>query len=95
MAMQAEIEAAWQVYCSVNPQVWGINHMKAALEAAERVRWQPIDTAPKDGTDFLGYTVDGDMWVMAWNYETEQFESERLFFGAALTHWQPLPSPPD
>ena len=40
---QAELEAAWHVYLSVDPRTWGFSHMKAALEAAERARWQ---TAP-------------------------------------------------
>jgi hypothetical protein len=34
MVTQAQIEAAWQHYLSVDPQTWGISDMKAALEAA-------------------------------------------------------------
>jgi hypothetical protein len=65
---------------------------KAALEAAERVRWQAIETAPKDGDLILcasspeevrmstGRWAEG-YWL--WGHEEEP------------THWQPLPSPPE
>jgi hypothetical protein len=56
--------------------------------------WQPIETAPKDGTPILAY--DGGIWV-AWWFVT----NERIKGWATLdhviddpTHWMPLPDPP-
>ena len=70
--------------------------VSVALEAAERARWQPIETAPKDATCVLLYDGDGtdptvcfwhaiQGWTVRWDHEP--FE--------APTHWQPLPSPPE
>lgn len=64
-------------------------------------KWQPIETAPKDGTAILGYfgQTAGDEppdmavirydkkyeWVIA-DLDTEQVDEP--------THWMPLPDPP-
>lgn len=61
-------------------------------------RWQPIETAPKDGTSILvtmagGY--DGPYYVLFWNGTF--FESVDSGTGPSmdyLTHWMPLPAPP-
>lgn len=64
--------------------------------------WQPIETAPKDGTKILGYD-DGDILVMV--FETDQDGaggwyielSERAYTDVpewTPTHWMPLPEPP-
>ena len=58
--------------------------------------WQPIKTAPKDGTQVLGY-FDGHVVVMLWFtysndytcWETVDAETE-----VDPTHWMPLPNPP-
>jgi hypothetical protein len=48
------------------------------------MKWQPIETAPKDGTDVLvyqpkydlfeGYTIDAKMAVVRWDHYYKKFE---------------------
>jgi hypothetical protein len=68
------------------------------------MEWQPIETAPKDGTELLGYqparaTIAAAIYVMRWEdrgisgpawYESESEGQERFF----PTHWMRLPPPP-
>lgn len=74
----------------------------AALEAAEAVKWQPIETAPKDGSKFLILTRIGEV-LDGWRQKNHQgFEridhSRECYSYFCLehepTHWQPLPQPP-
>lgn len=79
----------------------------ALLAEAERQRWQPIESAPKDGGQFLalgfdyGYENGARHYACAWWLE----ERGRFVEGASdspseagtllyLTHWMPLPPPP-
>ena len=69
--------------------------------------WQPIETAPKDGTRVLLYLaapwsrVELARWYQPWgNWQTDgdepdPFRDEYCGIGSQLpTHWQPLPPPP-
>lgn len=53
--------------------------------------WQPIETAPKDGTWFMGWC--GAHCLARYEVCTEQFEDE-IGWGYVFTHWMPLPAPP-
>ena len=63
-----------------------------------RMEWQPIETAPKDGTPILIW--DGEIqYVCAWVQRTpgdwRWFEFDGEFYHSYKpTHWMPLPEPP-
>jgi len=57
--------------------------------------WQPVETAPRDGTYFLAYDLEMDQyWVCFWDKREEWFSDGNFYDKINLTHWQPLPTPP-
>ena len=62
--------------------------------------WQPIETAPKDGTRILAYAPDSLLGpTQAVIYWWELGDEIALWCGAdetpfRATHWMPLPEPP-
>ena len=60
--------------------------------------WQPIATAPKDGTEILVYTMGECFYVVAyddvfsapWRIRNDEGVNE-----AVPTHWMPLPDAPN
>ena len=79
----------------------------AAAAAAwnQRSAWQPIETAPRDGTRLL--TWDGEDMQLAWverDFSDPEWDKrlnfwvytdeELTYYDYQPTHWQPLPSSP-
>lgn len=70
--------------------------------------WQPIETAPRDGTEFLAYDahakkMDVCEWIDSRSVHIQPVQSDGDYgpseddFGyhlSAITHWMPLPAPP-
>jgi len=70
---------------------WYLPLTRIALEAGLAAAWQPIETAPKDGTKFLG-TTGRSFFILAWDgWEFQDPEG----FGESSTHWMPLPEAPE
>ena len=57
--------------------------------------WQPIDTAPQNGDHILAW--DGEQHaVIAWSTrDQEWFLCDGQPAWEGVTHWRPLPAPPD
>ncbi len=82
-------------------QLCGDNLAQAVLAIVEPMipKWMPIEGAPKDGTEVLGYWshhgING-FDVIAWDEESSGWDTGR---GIALENifilWQPLPTPPE
>ena len=71
--------------------------------------WQPIETAPKDRTEFIGFDGVG---VFCYSWQAEPDDDDHTGWciacysfggvlydlhsvpGRAPTHWMPLPAPP-
>ena len=78
--------------------------IRAALATLDRLiaeqGWQPIETAPKDGTVFDVYTKYGRVTncvackqfgrIYSYNQESDNYDRKVNF----ATHWMPLPQPP-
>ena len=75
----------------------GYNH-----GAVRKCQWQPIETAPRDGTWFLGCNSNSSMaWspyeFCAWTKDysgREYYCEEDTSEETEATHWMPLPKPP-
>jgi len=65
---------------------------------AERIEWQPIEKAPKDGTSILGF-AGGMFAVVHWYGNGNYWDLDVCGSYAedgewTPTHWMPLPEPP-
>ncbi len=76
-----------------------VAQLAAALDARQ---WQPIETAPKDGTELIVYGSTGHYGTNNANCIFACFHRGQwrtLIKGHALkpapTHWMPLPTPPE
>lgn len=67
----------------------------AAYVPAALAGWQPIETAPKDGTRFLAAWPDGRREIALWSHNAWWSAGTGwLRHSKEPTDWQPLPEPP-
>lgn len=64
-------------------------------------QWQPIDTAPKDGTSFLGWNKSHGAHECCIPTHVAHYKKPEAVYGNhpnsawfRLTHWMPLPKAP-
>jgi len=67
-----------------------ITALRQRAERAEAaLQWQPIKTAPRDGTEVLTCNQDRHIYL-DWRDDTSNFPFNRKWYGNP-THWMPLP----
>lgn len=71
-----------------------LGEMAEALEPW-RQTWQPIETAPKDGTLVLVADDDGPEWSMPAQWCRSLWVNTARGIVPDPTHWMPIPSPPE
>jgi hypothetical protein len=63
----------------------------------EALTWQPIETAPKDGTWVIVLMRNGQVWKASWgrDRQNELHWCTHVLSPAdrVVTHWMPLPAP--
>lgn len=73
--------------------------LKAGLQP-----WQPIDTAPKDGTEIQSWSTELGWHRVYYNIEYQNFgydwydeinEDKDFVIFPFITHWMPIPEPPN
>ena len=67
--------------------------VKQLAEAQERLKWQPIETAPKDGEQIL-ISVRGNSFLAYWHTLIQAWDTA---YGSTMepAHWMPLPPAPE
>lgn len=58
------------------------------------MNWQPISTAPKDGTLILTCDAYHSMAVLYWRHQLKHWDNCFDLEDCEPTHWMPLPPPP-
>jgi len=93
-------EGSVEVQCKCGASAGSVYGADKKREAAEKwnaraPQWQPIESAPKDGTRILLFG-DGDQVVAYFNvgYGTWD-DGDHHDDIQGLTHWQPLSAPPE
>ena len=76
-----------------------VNNLPAIIAALRAQEWQPIETAPRDGTRFLGMFQNAEISRVTWwsSRQAAQHGNGWVFSQNGLTtptHWRPLPTPP-
>jgi hypothetical protein len=84
--------------------IYSLENLETIRRALAMPAWQPIDTAPKDGTEFLAfawYNISG----VAYHFMEVCYLRNGIFEGWGHdgidgdgvwpTHWMPLPSAPE
>ena len=67
----------------------------------EAMEWQPIETAPKNGTDVLCFRLlrgEPDIATARWKPDAEAFGGPGWCYAPGRhgpTHWMPMPAPPE
>ena len=74
---------------------------EAGISRGEPMKWQPIETAPKDGHRSIILVWDGKDILTAYAYTNNRGEtywwdgySQCMEIDPPPTHWMPLPEPP-
>lgn len=102
-ATEALGDAYQSVSVSVRENIAGsIRALRLQLaEARKDSAWQPIETAPKDGTEIQGWLSCSARWVprVRWSATHKLWEHYSLdrwiiLYPQYLTHWMPLPATP-
>ncbi len=83
-----------------------LSALKIAIEHMKRGQWQPIETAPKDGTTIIIFdsysddkSIDGyGVCTARWDYSLKWWIMHQRYSNVISlinpTHWMPLPQPP-
>jgi hypothetical protein len=91
------------VYFDDYVNLWAeMSRLKAEVERLRKAgEWQPIETAPNDGTEILTYNDISGIHQVSWSYgnrsghwETERWLDRETNWVIDPTHWVPLPKPP-
>lgn len=75
----------------------GLRVVTEAAAEQPAPRWQPIETAPKDGAEILAWYTKRPFWsvrVVRYDYEDASWSTCGPLPLRQPTHWQPLPTPP-
>ena len=75
-----------------------ITRLRAEVERLRaEAEWQPIETAPKDGTRILVASKMGGVYLVSWwkGKRTARWDNGARPLYSTPTHWHPLPAPPE
>jgi len=86
-----------QIHDHDTRRVAAMQQAAALAEELKRYEWQPIETAPKDGTEILAHDEDDNVFIAFFcPYIKSWVSNISNAFGQEEhpTHWIPLPEPP-